>query len=97
MEGEGIVSASLSSVPSLDISRAYCAKDAASFLGITTSALNDRIREGVIKPIFSTGDRRYSGYDLASLLHWPLSDDPLDYMPGKSPGRLGERPLRIIR
>ena len=97
MESEGIVPASLSSVRVLDISRAYSARDAAFFLGITVSSLNDRVREGVLTPIFPTGDRRYSGYDLARLLHWPLSDDPLDYMPGKSPGRLGQRPVRIIR
>ena len=50
-------------------------------LGIAASVLNERVRQGLITPIFPTGDRRYSGYALAKLLGWPLSDDPRDYLP----------------
>ena len=69
----------------LDIGRAYNACDAAAILGITPYVLNERVREGWLKPIFGTGDRRYSGYALARLLGWPLSDDPRDYLPGGAP------------
>ena len=34
----------------------------------------------VDEPVFETGDRRYSGYVLAQLLGWPLSDNPKDYL-----------------
>ena len=70
--------------PKLDIGRAYSAQDAAASLGIAASVLNQRVRQGLITPIFPTGDRRYSGYALAKLLGWPLSDDPRDYLPKQS-------------
>ena len=73
--------------PTLDIGRAYSATDAARILGITPYVLNERVREGWIKPIFSTGDRRYSGYVLAQLLGWPLSDIPRDDPPAAPSGR----------
>ena len=73
----------------LDIGRAYSASEAAAILGITTYVLNERVREGWIKPIFETGDRRYSGYVLAQLLGWPLSENPRDYLPGRGPVRIG--------
>ena len=76
--------------PKLDIGRAYSAKDAAAILGIAPSVLNERVRQGFITPIFPTGDRIYSGYTLAKLLGWPLSDDPQDYMPGKDPVESGK-------
>ncbi len=69
------------SVPVLNIGRAYSAQDAANILGITQYVLNERVKEGSIKPVFSNGDRRYSGYVLARLLGWPLTDDPADYLP----------------
>ena len=69
-------------VPVLDIGRAYTAKDTAAILGISESVLNERVREGVRAPIFPTGDRRYSGYVLARLMGWPVSEDPRDYLPG---------------
>ena len=65
----------------LDIGRAYSGRDAAKLLGITEGTLNERVKEGELTPIFRTGDRRYSGYDLAKLLRWPLTDNPADYMP----------------
>ena len=71
----------------LDIGRAYDANETAVFLGISVYVLNERVREGKIKPMFDTGDRRYSGYMIARLLEWPLSDDPRDYLPGKSNSR----------
>ena len=40
----------------------------AEFLGITPYVLNERVRESWIKPMFETGDRRYSGYVLVQLL-----------------------------
>ncbi len=67
--------------PALSIGRGYTAEEAAAILGISTRTLNERVREGHIKPIFHAGERRYSGYALAQLLGWPLTDDPRDYMP----------------
>ena len=69
--------------PTLDIGRAYSAGEAAAILGITTYVLNERVREGLLKPVFENGDRRYSGYALAQLLGWPLGDNPHDYLPGR--------------
>ena len=71
----------------LDIGRAYSAEDAAHFLGVNVFVLNQRVREGKVKPVFDTGDRRYSGYVLARLLDWPLSEDPRDYVPSTPCGR----------
>ena len=60
---------------------AYTDQAAAAILGINEGVLNERVREGLVKPVFVQGDRRYSGYVLAGLLGWPLSEDPRDYMP----------------
>ncbi len=68
-------------IPELSIGRGYTAEEAAAILGISTRTLNERVREGHINPIFHAGERRYSGYALAQLLGWPLTDDPRDYMP----------------
>ena len=73
--------------PTLDIGRAYSAGEAAAILGITPYVLNERVREGRLKPVFDSGDRRYSGYVLAQLLGWPLS--PRDW--GITPYVLNER------
>ena len=67
--------------PALSIERAYRADEAAAILGISTRTLNDRVRQGYIQPIFQAGERRYSGFAIARLLGWPLTDDPRDYMP----------------
>ena len=67
--------------PALDIGRAYTAAEAAAILRLGTSSFNERVREGCLKPIFPKGERRYSGYALARVLGWPLSDDPRDYLP----------------
>ena len=40
--------------------------------------LKRRVKEGQIKPVFDTGDRRYSGFVITGPLGWPLSDDPQD-------------------
>ena len=69
----------------LDIGRAYPANETAEFLGITVFVLNQRVRQGLIKPVFPDGDRRYSGFVIAKLLGWSLSEDPRDYMPGRNP------------
>ena len=83
--------------PTLDIGRAYNASDAAAILGITPYVLNERVREGLLKPVFENGDRRYSGYALAQLLGWPLGSDPRDYLPGRSPGNTGPASRRRRR
>ena len=83
--------------PSLDIGRAYNASDAAAILGITPYVLNERVREGLLKPVFENGDRRYSGYALAQLLGWPLGSDPRDYPPGRRPGNTGPASRRRRR
>ena len=69
----------------LDIGRAYPAGETAEFLGITVFVLNQRVRQGLIKPVFPDGDRRYSGFVIAKLLGWSLSEDSRDYMPGRNP------------
>ena len=102
MEGKSIISSPAVVSPTLDIGRAYSASEAAAILGITTYVLNERVREGRIKPIFEAGDRRYSGYVLAQLLGWPLSDNPRDYLPGGASMRTGaashlRRRVRAVR
>ena len=71
-------------IPDLSIGRAYTADQAAAMLGIKIRTFNERVKEGWIQPISLkgiNGDRRYSGYDIAKLLGWPLTDDPRDYIP----------------
>ena len=91
MDGKSMLPATAGIPPSLDIGRAYSAGEAAAILGITTYVLNERVREGRLKPVFDSGDRRYSGYVLAQLLGWPLRDDPRDYLPGGGPVRTNTR------
>lgn len=90
-----------SDVPELTIGRAYTAVEAAAILGMSKSAFNERVREGRIRPIFENGERRFSGYVLARLLGWPLTDDPRDYMPGgdllRQSGRLFAQRVRPRR
>ena len=71
--------------PILRLDRAYCAADAARILRIGVTSFNERVRAGVISPIPMGGDRRFSGFELARLLGWPLTDDPRDYMPKSEP------------
>ena len=71
--------------PILRIGLVYSANDTAAILGIAASVLNERVRQGLISPVFSVGDRTYSGYTLAKLLGWPISDNPDDYLPGREP------------
>ena len=99
MEGESILPSPAVISPTLDIGRAYNATDAAAILGITPYVLNERVREGWIKPIFETGDRRYSGYVLAKMLGWPLKDNLLSDLSAPVPVRTGavSRPLRRVR
>ena len=72
--------------PTLSIGRAYTAEEAAAFLGLNVRTFNERVREGMLFPIWPSGERRYSGYAIARLLGWPLTDDPLDYVPAPPPG-----------
>ena len=99
MEGESILPSPAVISPTLDIGRAYSATAAAEILGITTYVLNERVKEGWIKPLFETGDRRYSGYVLAKLLGWPLKDNLLSDLSAPVPVRTGavSRPLRRVR
>ena len=90
MKDKSILSPASHAIPLLDIGRAYSANDTAAILDLTVGVLNERVREGQITPIFPTGDRRYSGYALAKLLGWPLSDNPQDYMPGRDPVEAGK-------
>ena len=48
MEGKSILSSPAVVSPTLDIGRAYSARDAAAILGIVTSVLNERVREGLM-------------------------------------------------
>ena len=70
-----------SDAPTLSIGRAYSASESARILGLSESAFNARVRRKEILPVTLSGDRRFSGYSLAQLLGWPLSDDPRDYAP----------------
>ena len=99
MAGKSILAPPKVVSPTLDIGRAYSANDAAAILGITAAVLNERVRDGQVQPVFNTGDRRYSGYVLAKLLGWPLSENPQDYMPRKDPLEAGKvrRKVRVIR
>ena len=99
MEGHSILPSPAVISPTLDIGRAYNAGEAAAILGITTYVLNERVREGWIKPLFETGDRRYSGYALAQLLGWPLDDNLRLELPVAPSLRTGasSRPMRRVR
>ena len=69
----------------LDIGRAYPAGEAAAIFDVTVEVLDGWVREGLIKPVFPDGDRSYSGFVIAKLLGWPLSEDSRDYMLGRNP------------
>ncbi len=69
------------SPPVLRLDRAYPAEEAARFLGMTLRTFNERVRRGWILPVDEAGHRRYSGFVIAQKLGWPLTDDPMDYMP----------------
>ena len=71
--------------PTLDIGRAYSASETAAILDVTVEALDEWVREGLIEPVFPDGEPSYSGFVLAKLLGWPLSEDSRDYMPGRDP------------
>ena len=86
MKDKSILSPASNAIPLLDIGRAYSANDTAAILDLTVGVLNERVREGQITPIFPTGDRRYSGYALAKLLGWPLSDQSAGLYARAGPG-----------
>ena len=71
--------------PVLRLDRTYSAAEAAQIIGIKVSAFNEKVRRGCISPIPVPGARRFSGFTLAQLLGWPLTDDPRDYMPRPEP------------
>ena len=89
MEGKSSIPLPTVVSPTLDIGRAYNAKEAAAILGITPYVLNERVREGWIKPMFETGDRRYSGYALAQLLGWALADKVRQHLSSDGPEAIG--------
>ena len=64
----------------LDVHRFYSAIETAERFGATLEALDEWVREGFIQPVFLEGESRYSGFVIAQILGWPLSDDPLDYL-----------------
>ena len=99
MEDKSSLSLPVTVPPTLDIGRAYNASEAAAILGITTYVLNERVRDGLLKPVFENGDRRYSGYALARLLGWRLGGNPRDYLPSRGPALAGQasRPRRRFR
>ena len=65
----------------LDVHRFYSASETAARFSATVEALDEWVRGGYIEPVFLAGELRYSGFAIARLLGWPLSDDPLDYLP----------------
>ena len=70
--------------PSLtNIYRFYSAGETADKFAATVEALDERVREGFIQPLFLNGEVMFSGFAIAKLLGWPLSDDPLDFLPGQ--------------
>ncbi len=72
----------------LSIGKAYSATEAAALLTMDVRTFNRRVDEGMIAPLWPTGDRRFSGYMIAKLLGWPLSDDTRDYLPSEAGGLL---------
>ena len=74
---------------SLSIGRAYTAAEAATFLNMDVRTFNKRVSEGMIKPIWPLGERRFSGFLIAKLLGWPLTDDVKDYLPSGAMDSLG--------
>lgn len=68
----------------LSIGKAYSAAEAAALLNIDVRTFNRRVDEGMIAPIWPKGERRFSGYMIAKLLGWPLSDDTKDYLPAEA-------------
>ena len=89
MEGKSMLPPPTVVSPTLDIGRAYNAKGAAAILRITPYVLNERVREGSVKPMFETGDRRYSGYVLAQLLGSPLADKVRHVVSSDDPVAMG--------
>ena len=67
--------------PVLRLDRTYSAAEASQIIGVQVSAFNEKVRRGCINPIPVPGARRFSGFTLAQLLGWPLTDDPRDYIP----------------
>ena len=43
--------------------------------------LDEWAQGGFIEPVCLAGEPQYSGFAIARLLGWPLSDDPRDYLP----------------
>ena len=65
----------------LDLHRFYSSHETATRFSVTVEALDKWVREGYIQPVCLDGEFQYSGFAIARLLGWPLSDDPLDYLP----------------
>ena len=65
----------------LDIFRFYSVGETAARFSATVEALDEGVRGGFICPVFLYGEPMFSGFAIAKLLGWPLSDDPLYYLP----------------
>ena len=73
----------------LSVGRAYSAVEAAEILNMDVRTFNKRVSEGMISPMWHIGERRFSGFLIARLLGWPLSENVEDYLPG---GRMDMSP-----
>ena len=65
----------------LDIFRFYSAGETAEIFAATVEDLDEWVQGVFIKPVFLYGEPMFAGFAIARLLVWPLSDDPLDYLP----------------
>ena len=70
----------------LMIDRAYSTRETAELLSMDIRTFNRRVAEGMIMPLWPRGQRRFSGYTIARLLGWSLSDDVKDYLPSGAAG-----------
>ena len=67
--------------PTLDIYRFYSVSETAAIFSATVEALDGWVCSGFICPVFLDGEPMFSGFAIAKLLGWPMSDDPRDYLP----------------
>ena len=65
----------------LNIFRFYSAGETAEIFAATVEDLDEWAQGGFIEPVCLAGEPQYSGFAIARLLGWPLSDDPRGYLP----------------
>lgn len=65
----------------LDLYRFYPAQETAERIGATVEALDEWVRQGFLKPVILDGEPEFSGFAIARILGWPVSDDPGVYLP----------------